>query len=65
MDTFKKFLRALVVFLCFIPLVGFGACGLIGVFTAAISLSLMPLALGVGGLIICALLYKLIEKISS
>lgn len=65
MDSFKKILRALLVLLCFIPLVGFGACGVVGIFTAAISFSPIPLVLGVAGLLICALMHKLIQKISS
>ncbi|MFZ6875556.1 hypothetical protein ACO0LF_26110 [Undibacterium sp. Di27W] len=63
--TFKKFIRIFFIFLCFIPMVGFGACGAVGIFTAVIIMSPEVLALGVGGLLICALLYKLIGKIAA
>ncbi|MES2037155.1 MAG: hypothetical protein V4495_04905 [Pseudomonadota bacterium] len=65
MNNFKNFIRAFLILLCFIPLVGFGACGLLGIFTAAVTISPIPLVLGVAGLVICALLYKLIRKIAS
>lgn len=65
MINFKNFIRAFLILLCFIPLVGFGACGVLGIFTAAITVSAIPLVLGVAGLVICALLYKLIGIISS
>jgi len=65
MNKFSNFIRVVLILLCFIPLVGFGACGVLGIFTAFITISPIPLVMGVAGLLICALLYKLIGKIAS
>ncbi|BBB67786.1 hypothetical protein ACO0LL_22625 [Undibacterium sp. TC4M20W] len=65
MRNLNNFVRAFFILLCLIPMVGFGACGAFGIFFAVISFSLIPLAYGVAGLLICALLYKLIGKIAS
>ncbi|MFZ6769464.1 hypothetical protein ACO0LM_20625 [Undibacterium sp. Di26W] len=61
----KNIFRVLLILVCFVLVVGFGACGLIGVTVGLISINLMALGLGVVGLAICILLYKLAEKISS